>query len=42
VRGDLLVKLGRIDEARTEFLRAAELTQNDRERAFLLRRADTP
>jgi hypothetical protein len=29
VRGDLLVKLGRMDEARTEFLRAAELTQND-------------
>lgn len=31
VRGDLLVKLGRYDEARTEFERAASLTQNERE-----------
>lgn len=42
VRGDLLAKLGRLDEARTEFLRAADLTENERERAFLLRRADSP
>jgi len=33
VRGDLLKKLGRLDEARTEFERAAQLTQNARERA---------
>jgi RNA polymerase sigma factor (sigma-70 family) len=39
VRGDLLVKLGRLDEARTEFQRAAKLTQNERERTFLLDRA---
>jgi RNA polymerase sigma factor (sigma-70 family) len=40
VRGDLLAKLGRIAEARAEFLRAAELTGNDRERAVLLARAN--
>jgi predicted RNA polymerase sigma factor len=39
VRGDLLVKLGRQDEARAEFERAAALTQNARERELLLRRA---
>jgi RNA polymerase sigma factor (sigma-70 family) len=39
VRGDLLMKLGRRDEARTEFERAASLTQNTRERALLLDRA---
>jgi RNA polymerase sigma-70 factor, ECF subfamily len=39
VRGDLLEKLGRFDEARTEFTRAAALTQNARERALLLGRA---
>ncbi|MEV6560557.1 RNA polymerase sigma factor [Nocardia sp. NPDC051756] len=39
VRGDLLVQLGRPEEARTEFLRAAELTANDAERALLLDRA---
>jgi RNA polymerase sigma-70 factor, ECF subfamily len=38
VRGDLLAKLGRADEARVEFQRAASLTQNSRERAVLLRR----
>lgn len=38
VRGDLLVKLGRVDEARVEFERAASLTRNARERALLLRR----
>jgi predicted RNA polymerase sigma factor len=39
VRGDLLEKLGRRDEARTEFVRAADLAGNERERAFLLERA---
>ncbi|HEV2322179.1 MAG TPA: RNA polymerase sigma factor [Gammaproteobacteria bacterium] len=39
VRADLLMKLGRIDEARTEFQRAAELTGNARERGLLLERA---
>lgn len=39
VRGDLLVKLGRHDEARAEFERAAALTRNTRERALLLERA---
>jgi RNA polymerase sigma factor (sigma-70 family) len=39
VRGDLLAKLGRGDEARAEFERAAALTQNARERALLLERA---
>jgi RNA polymerase sigma-70 factor (ECF subfamily) len=39
VRGDLLEKLGRVDEARTEFTRAAGLTQNARERKLLLGRA---
>ncbi|MPZ20606.1 MAG: sigma-70 family RNA polymerase sigma factor [Luteitalea sp.] len=35
VRGDLLFKLGRFDEARAEFERAASLTRNARERALL-------
>jgi RNA polymerase sigma factor (sigma-70 family) len=39
VRGDLLAKLGRGEEARTEFLRAAGLTRNEREKALLLGRA---
>jgi len=39
VRGDLLAKLGRIDEARAEFERAASLTRNRRERELLLERA---
>jgi predicted RNA polymerase sigma factor len=39
VRGDLLEKLGRLDEARTEFTRAAGLAQNARERTLLLGRA---
>jgi RNA polymerase sigma-70 factor (ECF subfamily) len=39
VRGDLLAKLGRIDEARAEFERAATLTRNRRERELLLDRA---
>jgi predicted RNA polymerase sigma factor len=39
VRGDLLKKLGRMDEARAEFERAAGLTRNTRERELLLGRA---
>ncbi len=39
VRGDLLRKLGRNEEARAEFERAASLTRNARERALLLDRA---
>jgi len=39
VRGDLLRKLGRLDEARAEFERAASLTRNARERDLLLERA---
>jgi RNA polymerase sigma-70 factor (ECF subfamily) len=39
VRGDLLFKLGRLDEARREFERAASLTRNTRERELMLRRA---
>ena len=39
VRGDLLEKLERFDEARSEFERAASLTQNARERELLLGRA---
>jgi len=39
VRGDLLRKLGRFDEARAEFERAAGLTRNARERELLLERA---
>jgi RNA polymerase sigma factor (sigma-70 family) len=41
VRGDLLAKLGRHDEARQEFERAAALTRNTRERDLLLERART-
>ncbi|MFG1650801.1 RNA polymerase sigma factor [Micromonospora sp. NPDC049275] len=39
VLGDLLAKLGRYDEARVEFDRAAHLTGNERERALLFARA---
>ena len=39
VRGDLLEKLGRRDEARDEFERAADLTRNARERELLMQRA---
>jgi RNA polymerase sigma-70 factor (ECF subfamily) len=39
VRGDLLKKLNRHNEARTEFTRAASLTRNTRERNLLLQRA---
>ena len=40
-RGDFLERLGRLDEARGEFERAASLTKNSRERALLLARAHT-
>ncbi len=39
VRGDLLAKLGRFEEARAELARAAALTRNARERGLLLERA---
>jgi len=39
VRGDFLSKLGRLEEARAEFERAASLTRNERERKLLLERA---
>ena len=39
VRGDLLAKLGRFEEARQDFERAASLTRNERERELLLERA---
>ena len=39
VRGDLLEKLGRLDEARAEYERAALLTANSRQRAALMQRA---
>ena len=39
VRGDLLAKLGRVEESRAEFRRAAALTRNAREQAQLLARA---
>ncbi|MER7199938.1 RNA polymerase subunit sigma-24 [Streptomyces sp. CB01635] len=40
VRGDLLERLGRYEEARAEFERAASLTRNERERGLLLARAE--
>jgi RNA polymerase sigma-70 factor (ECF subfamily) len=40
VRADFLQKLGRLDEARAEFTRAAALTRNTRERALLITRAN--
>jgi predicted RNA polymerase sigma factor len=39
VRADLLTRLGRFDEAESEFERAAALTRNARERELLLERA---
>jgi predicted RNA polymerase sigma factor len=39
VRGDLLEQLGRFDEAKEEFERAAELTRNETERKLLRERA---
>ncbi len=41
VRGDFLFKLGRLEEARGEFERAAAITRNARERDLLLERAAT-
>ena len=41
VRGDLLAKLGRREEARAEFEKAASLTRNERERDLLLARRST-
>jgi RNA polymerase sigma factor (sigma-70 family) len=41
VRADLLARLGRLDEARKDFERAASLTRNTRERQLLLERART-
>ena len=41
VRGDLLKKLSRFDEARVEFQKAASLTRNSRERELLLERAQS-
>lgn len=41
VRGDLLSKLGRFDQARAEFESAAALTRNTRERQLLLHRANS-
>ncbi len=40
VRGDLLAKLGRVEEARAELKHAAELTHNVRERALLLKKME--
>ena len=40
VRADLLIRLGRAEEAQEELRRAADLTQNAQERAMLLRRRD--
>ena len=39
VRADFLTRLGRLDEAKVEFERAAAMTRNERERALLLSRA---
>jgi predicted RNA polymerase sigma factor len=39
VRGDLLAKLGRFEEARADLERAASLTRNEREQQLLLERA---
>ena len=39
VRGELLARLGRNDEAAAEFARAAELTDNEREREVLTNKA---
>jgi predicted RNA polymerase sigma factor len=42
VRGDLLERLGRREEARAAFERAASMTRNEREREMLLQRASLP
>ena len=41
-RGELLARLGREEEARAEFARAAEMTRNSRQRDLLLARATPP
>ena len=41
-RGDLLERLGRVEEARAEFVRAATMTRNARDREVLLARARMP
>jgi predicted RNA polymerase sigma factor len=41
VRGDLLEKLGRAEEARAAFAQAAELSENQREKELLARRAQS-
>ena len=41
VRGDLLTRLERLDEARAEFERAAQLTRNSREQALLMKRMNS-
>jgi RNA polymerase sigma-70 factor, ECF subfamily len=41
VRADLLFKLKRFDEAKQEFLKAAELTRNASQRALLLEKAQS-
>ena len=41
VRGDLLMRLERLDEARAEFERAAQLTRNSREQALLMKRMNS-
>ena len=41
-RGDLLERLGRVEEARAEFVRAAAMTRNARDRDVLLARARVP
>jgi predicted RNA polymerase sigma factor len=41
VRGDLLVRLGRVEEAQAEFTKAASLTRNEQERALLMARSET-
>ena len=41
VRGDLLQKLGRLEEARAEFENAASLAKNEREKRLLKARADS-
>jgi RNA polymerase sigma-70 factor (ECF subfamily) len=42
IRGDLLARLGRAADARQAFQTAAQLTENQRERSYLLARRDTP
>ncbi len=41
VRGDLLARLGRLEPAREQFRRAAELTRNEQERVLFQERADS-